>query len=65
MKRIQTSKIDKMADINRTNSPMNFYREDCLETKEELDEARERLIKQQSQVARILPNLTGLKCRVS
>ncbi|XP_072044045.1 protein FAM227A-like isoform X2 [Amphiura filiformis] len=37
-----------MADINRTNSPMNFYREDCLETKEELDEARERLIKEQS-----------------
>ena len=51
---MQNSHINKMADINRTNSPMNLYREDCLETKEELDEARERLIREQSKTARIL-----------
>ncbi|XP_071796658.1 uncharacterized protein [Asterias amurensis] len=51
-----------MADINRTNSPMNLYREDILDTKEELDKAREKLIGEQRKNA---PFLVGSIERVN
>ncbi|XP_022095419.1 uncharacterized protein LOC110981800 isoform X2 [Acanthaster planci] len=51
-----------MADINRTNSPMNLYREDVLDTKEELDKAREKLIGEQKKTA---PFLVGSIERVN
>ncbi|KAJ8037426.1 hypothetical protein HOLleu_18236 [Holothuria leucospilota] len=38
-----------MAGINRTNSPMNLYRDDYLDTKEQLDKAREAIIDEQNQ----------------
>ncbi|XP_038065606.1 protein FAM227B-like isoform X2 [Patiria miniata] len=54
--------VIKMADINRTNSPMNLYREDILDTKEELDKAREKLIGEQKKTA---PFLVGSIERVN
>ncbi|XP_071496344.1 protein FAM227A-like [Diadema antillarum] len=51
-----------MEFINRVNSPMNLYVEDSLETKEELDAARTKIIEQQKKTA---PFLVGSIARVN
>ncbi|XP_054762575.2 protein FAM227B-like isoform X3 [Lytechinus pictus] len=51
-----------MEFINRVSSPMNLYSEDSLETKEELDAAREEVLKQQKKTA---PFLVGSIAKVN
>ncbi|XP_030839806.1 protein FAM227A isoform X2 [Strongylocentrotus purpuratus] len=51
-----------MEFINRVSSPMNPYSEDALETKEELDAARDEVLKQQKKTA---PFLVGSIAKVN